>query len=365
MEKKIFIDKNDNVFDYANYQAEVDLAVELAALLKNERNGAQGITQYEEKEINKIFESIKKESHIEFSPEQEEAIKMAFTEPIVIITGGPGTGKTTIVHAILKMYLKLNKDNSTLAEAIALLAPTGRAAKRLKESTNMPASTIHKFLGYQGENYFQYSKTNRTNARLIIVDEASMMDLPLASRLITSMHNSARLIIVGDVDQLPSVGPGQVLKDLIDSKEIKTIRLNKIHRQAADSSIIKLAHNINEGILPENLLDKLSDRNFIATSNEALPSMLTGTVILPNAPVASIVFASAIISRCLFSSCICSLLSLKPIVSADMRPPRMRLSMSRPTLSIELFPVFNFPSKAIFLTFIMAKRVSLLSVYTM
>jgi exodeoxyribonuclease V alpha subunit len=274
LEKKIFIDKNDNVFDYANYQAEVDLAVELAALLKNERNGAQGIPQYEEKEINKIFESIKKESHIEFSPEQEEAIKMAFTEPIVIITGGPGTGKTTIVHAILKMYLKLNKDNSTLAEAIALLAPTGRAAKRLKESTNMPASTIHKFLGYQGENYFQYSKTNRTNARLIIVDEASMMDLPLASRLITSMHNSARLIIVGDVDQLPSVGPGQVLKDLIDSKEIKTIRLNKIHRQAADSSIIKLAHNINEGILPENLLDKLSDRNFIATSNEALPSMI-------------------------------------------------------------------------------------------
>ena len=269
-----FIDKNDNVFDYANYQAEVDLAVELAALLKNERNGAQGIPQYEEKEINKIFESIKKESHIEFSPEQEEAIKMAFTEPIVIITGGPGTGKTTIVHAILKMYLKLNKDNSTLAEAIALLAPTGRAAKRLKESTNMPSSTIHKFLGYQGENYFQYSKTNRTNARLIIVDEASMMDLPLASRLITSMHNSARLIIVGDVDQLPSVGPGQVLKDLIDSKEIKTIRLNKIHRQAADSSIIKLAHNINEGILPENLLDKLSDRNFIATSNEALPSMI-------------------------------------------------------------------------------------------
>ena len=274
LEKKIFIDESDNIFDYANYRAEVDLAVELAALLKNERDGSQGIPQYEEKDINKIFESIKKESHIEFSPEQEEAIKMAFTEPIVIITGGPGTGKTTIVHAILKMYLKLNKDNSTLAEAIALLAPTGRAAKRLKESTNMPASTIHKFLGYQGENYFQYSKTNRTNARLIIVDEASMMDLPLASRLITSMHNAARLIIVGDVDQLPSVGPGQVLKDLIDSKEIKTIRLNKIHRQAADSSIIKLAHNINEGILPENLMEKLSDRNFIATSNEALPSMI-------------------------------------------------------------------------------------------
>ena len=273
-EKRIFIDQNQNIFDYANYLAEVDLAIELSSLLKNERNGEEGIPQYDQAEINKIFEKIKDESYIEFSPEQEEAIKMAFTEPIVIITGGPGTGKTTIVHAILKMYLKLNQDNSTLAEAIALLAPTGRAAKRLKESTNMPASTIHKFLGYQGENYFQYSKTNRTNARLIIVDEASMMDLPLASRLITSMHKSARIIIVGDVDQLPSVGPGQVLKDLIDSKEIKTIRLNKIHRQAADSSIIKLAHNVNEGILPENLLEKLKDRNFIVTSNDALPSMV-------------------------------------------------------------------------------------------
>ena len=261
------------IYDYNNYLAEVDLAKEIASFLKDERS-ASGIKKYEQDEIEKIFTKIKKESHIEFSPEQEEAIKMAFTEPIVIITGGPGTGKTTIVHAILKMYLRLNEDNSTLAEAIALLAPTGRAAKRLKESTNMNASTIHKFLGYQGENYFEYSKTNKTSARLIIVDEASMMDLPLASRLITSMHTDARLIIVGDVDQLPSVGPGQVLKDLIDSKEIKTVRLTKIHRQAEDSSIINLAHNVNEGILPENILDKLSDRNFIATSSEALPSMV-------------------------------------------------------------------------------------------
>lgn len=272
-EKKIYIDEANNIYDYSNYLAEVDLAKEIASFLKDERS-AEGIKKYDLEDIEKIFTKIKKESHIEFSVEQEEAIRMAFTEPIVIITGGPGTGKTTIVHAILKMYLRLNEDNSTLAESVALLAPTGRAAKRLKESTNMPASTIHKFLGYQGENYYEYSKTNKTSSRLIIVDEASMMDLPLASRLVTSMHNDARLIIVGDVDQLPSVGPGQVLKDLIDSKEIKTIRLTKIHRQAEDSSIIKLAHNVNEGILPENILDKLSDRNFIVTSSDALPSMV-------------------------------------------------------------------------------------------
>ncbi len=272
-EKKIYIDEANNIYDYNNYLAEIDLAKEIASFLKDERS-AEGIKKYNIEEIEKILTKIKKESHIEFSIEQEEAIRMAFTEPIVIITGGPGTGKTTIVHAILKMYLRLNEDNSTLAESVALLAPTGRAAKRLKESTNMPASTIHKFLGYQGENYYEYSKTNKTSSRLIIVDEASMMDLPLASRLITSMHSDARLIIVGDVDQLPSVGPGQVLKDLIDSKEIKTIRLTKIHRQAEDSSIIKLAHNVNEGILPENILDKLSDRNFIVTSSDALPSMV-------------------------------------------------------------------------------------------
>ena len=173
------------------------------------------------------------------------------------------------------MYFKLNKDNTSLAEYIALLAPTGKAAKRLKESCNMPTSTIHKFLGYQGSNIFTYSKYNKTDAKLIIVDEASMMDLPLASRLLTSMQDDARIIIVGDVDQLPSVGPGQVLKDLIDSKEIKTIRLTKIHRQAEDSNIIKLAHNINEGILPETLLEKLPDRVFISTDNEYIASMLT------------------------------------------------------------------------------------------
>lgn len=273
-EKRIFINDQNDIFDYKNYLAEVDLANEISLFLKDERNGNDGITKYNQELIEKAFKEVKTTSHIEFSKEQVEAIKNAFTCPIVIITGGPGTGKTTIVHAIIKMYLKLNQDNQVLSEAIALLAPTGRAAKRLKESTNMPSSTIHKFLGYQGENYFTYNKYNKTSARLIIVDEASMMDLPLASRLITSMHPAARLIIVGDVDQLPSVGPGQVLKDLIDSKMIKTIRLTKIHRQASDSSIIKLAHSINEGILPTDLLEKLSDRNFISTDNAHLAQLV-------------------------------------------------------------------------------------------
>ena len=273
IDKKIYIDENKNIYDYKMFIQELELAFTLSKMLKGTKEVKP--LEYSEQDINKYYLKIKNTSHIEYSSEQSLAILSAFTEPIVIITGGPGTGKTTIVKAILEMYLKLNKDNTNLADYIALLAPTGKAAKRLKESCNMPTMTIHKFLGYMGSNIFTHSKYNKTDAKLIIVDEASMMDLPLASRLITSMQDDARLIIVGDVDQLPSVGPGQVLKDLIDSKEIKTIRLTKIHRQAEDSNIIKLAHNINEGHLPETLLEKLPDRVFISTDNDHIASLLT------------------------------------------------------------------------------------------
>lgn len=271
-EKKIYLDQNKNIYDYKLFIQELELANELAKKIKKMNH--PNPVDYDQQSINKYFAQIKKHSNIEFSKEQEIAILSAFTDPIVIITGGPGTGKTTIVKAIIELYSKLNKDNTILLDYVALLAPTGKAAKRLKEACNFQAMTIHKFLGYMGGNLFTHSKFNKTDAKLIIVDESSMMDLPLASRLVTSMQEDARLIIVGDVDQLPSVGPGQVLKDLIDSKEIKTIRLNKIHRQADDSSIIKLAHNINEGILPETIVEKLNDRVFISTDNDHLSKII-------------------------------------------------------------------------------------------
>lgn len=259
------------IFDLVLYEQECQLAERVTTLVKN--TGSL-IKAYEQDKIDKAFKKVLDTSNFEYSEKQKEAISAAFTEPIVIITGGPGTGKTTIVHAIIKMYLELNGGNQHLIEEIALLAPTGRAAKRLSESTSINAMTIHRFLGYQGNNVYEYGEDNLTNARLIIVDEASMMDVPLAYRLFTSMSPNARIILVGDVDQLPSVGPGQVLADLINTDKVKVIRLDKIHRQAENSNIIKMAHAINEGRLPKDTLEKLPDRTFIRAPKEHLKAMI-------------------------------------------------------------------------------------------
>lgn len=261
--KKVIFETIDNlIFDYVLYEKEK----KLASLITNKLTKQK--LSYNQKNIEQAFNSTEKAINIELSELQKTAVKAAFTEPLVIITGGPGTGKTTIVKAILNMYVALHKNNDSVLEGVALLAPTGKASKRLKELTNFNAQTIHKYLGYQGEDYFEHSEDNPTDSKLIIIDEASMMDLPLAYQLFSSISKDAQVIIVGDVDQLPSVGPGQILKDLIDTKEIRTIRLNKIHRQAQDSKIIQLAHSVNEGLIPENFTNKYYDRIFIPSDSD-------------------------------------------------------------------------------------------------
>jgi exodeoxyribonuclease V alpha subunit len=165
-----------------------------------------------------------------------------------------------------------------ISEKIALLAPTGRAAKRLNEVCRFPAQTIHRFLGYEGQGIFKFGPEAKTDAKIVIVDEFSMVDLNLAARLFSSLEDDVKVILVGDVDQLPSVEPGEVLADLITSREIKTIRLDQIHRQSADSSIISLAHSVNLGFVEESIIQKQADRSFIRLEDQQIIPGILKTV---------------------------------------------------------------------------------------
>lgn len=261
---KIYIDNENNIYDIHIYNSENMLASYIGNLLMNEFDYGYKINR-----IPNAIDRLKEELKIDYSEKQKDAIKAALRENLVIITGGPGTGKTTIIKGIIEGYVYLF-GKELVREEIALLAPTGRASKRLNEVTHHPAQTIHKFLGYEGHGKFRHGVDNKVNARLVIIDEVSMVDVLLAAKLFSSLNDGTKVVLVGDVDQLPSVGPGEVLANLIDSKEITVIRLDKIHRQASDSSIISFAHSINNGYLPENILEKQKDRNFVRVNDNDL-----------------------------------------------------------------------------------------------
>lgn len=271
-ENRVFIDNDNDVYEYSLYQAENNICKALHNLLDY-----RGDDVFDEEKIINRLELIQKNSNIEYNPKQYEAIKKSMIEPVLIITGGPGTGKSTIVKAIINLYAELYGTDLAFEE-IKLLAPTGRAAKRLTEVTNHPAMTIHKFLGYEGHGVFQYGYGVSIPCKMVIVDEFSMVDASLCARLLSALEDNTRLVIVGDSDQLPSVGPGNVLNDLIKSKEITTVYLSKIHRQTENSSIIDLAFSVNEGEAPTNLMEKQSDRNFIKVSDNKISDVIIATI---------------------------------------------------------------------------------------
>ncbi|HTP66490.1 MAG TPA: ATP-dependent RecD-like DNA helicase [Geobacteraceae bacterium] len=201
---------------------------------------------------------VEKKTGLTLSESQREAVKLALSSKMVVITGGPGVGKTTLVNSIL---LTIRAKHMT----VTLCAPTGRAAKRLTESTGIEAKTIHRLLEFDPKSFgFKRGRDNPLETDLVVIDESSMVDIALMNKLLAAIPDKAALMIVGDVDQLPSVGPGAVLADIIDSGSIPTVRLTEIFRQAASSRIIVNAHRINRGEMPlKTEGSELSDFYFI------------------------------------------------------------------------------------------------------
>ncbi len=244
-EKKLIIEQ-EHYFEPSLYRAECKLSEKILKMSKSTSK------LFKEDKIKKCVNEVEELINISYTPLQKEAIVNALSNKLSIITGGPGTGKSTILKGILNSYARLydlSTSDDEMSYKVLLVAPTGRAAKRMTEATQFKASTIHKALGYNYEGGFTYDEHSQLSYSLVIIDEASMLDVLLAQSLFSALPNSCSVILVGDANQLPSVGPGNVLADLMATDIFKTTTLNQIMRQAKDSNIITLSHMIlNEKI---------------------------------------------------------------------------------------------------------------------
>ncbi|GFO67127.1 ATP-dependent RecD-like DNA helicase [Geomonas limicola] len=249
------------------YRAEIGVAAGFARL-------TPGAPPWGEIVAERALPWVEKETGLTLSESQREAVRLALTSKVLVITGGPGVGKTTLVNSILSILAARHL-------RIALCAPTGRAAKRLSESTGIEAKTIHRLLEFDPQRFdFKRGRELQLETDLVVLDESSMVDVVLMNKLLPAIPDRAALLLVGDVDQLPSVGPGCVLSDVIASGAIPTVRLTEIFRQAATSKIIVNAHRINSGELPmKDETKELSDFYLIpATGPEDLYAKLMQVV---------------------------------------------------------------------------------------
>jgi exodeoxyribonuclease V alpha subunit len=214
-------------------------------LRRNQLSGRNRMDDFQSVDWAKAFDWLAKQSPVKLTEQQKEAVRMALTCKVSILTGGPGTGKSTITGSIIRLVMARKR-------SVLLAAPTGRAAKRLSEATGLEAKTIHRLLEFKpgGGSGFLRDQKNPLDADLVIIDETSMVDILLMNHLLAAVDQGSHLLLVGDVDQLPSVGPGNVLRDLILSEVIPVTRLEQIFRQAEDSFIIVNAHRINQGEMP-------------------------------------------------------------------------------------------------------------------
>ncbi len=234
---ELLIMDDDLIYLAPMYRAEVGCATHIQRLLSS-------TLPWGEIAVEKALVWAESKTGLILSPSQREAVKTMLRHKVTIITGGPGVGKTTLVNTLLKIL-------QAKEVQVLLCAPTGRAAKRMTETTGIEAKTVHRLLEFDPSAFqFKRDQENPLDTDLLVIDEASMMDISLMNQLLRAVPNDAALLIVGDVDQLPSVGPGAVLADLIESGALATVRLTEIFRQAQSSRIIVNAHRINQGELP-------------------------------------------------------------------------------------------------------------------
>lgn len=260
------INEDEKFYIPSLYFAEKGIVTNVKRLLQQ----TEAVMAFPESEFLLALGRLEERLSVQYAPSQKEAIRQALSSPLFILTGGPGTGKTTVIKGIVEIFADLHgfsldpkdytKDDPF---PILLAAPTGRAAKRMSEATGLPAVTIHRLLGWNGAEGFTHDEDEPISGKLLIVDEMSMVDTWLANQLFKSIPDGMQVILVGDEDQLPSVGPGQVLKDLLQAGVIPTIRLTEVYRQAEGSSIIELAHQMKNGVIPSDLTTPKADRSFI------------------------------------------------------------------------------------------------------
>ena len=241
-----------NVYRSKTAYAESNLAELLSRQLRSARSHSYG-------DLDAALDAEELRMKVKFAPEQREAVKMALTQGVSVITGGPGTGKSMILRAILDIYRRQNP-----GKEICLCAPTGRAARRMEQATGLAASTVHKALGLLAGEDGDYGEPQALDADIILVDEVSMMDIYLAGRLLEAVKSRAQVVLIGDSDQLPSVGPGAVLSEMIASERIPVVRLDKVFRQNDGSRIAVNAKLIRHGNLS---LEYGNDFRFVDSAN--------------------------------------------------------------------------------------------------
>jgi exodeoxyribonuclease V alpha subunit len=299
------------VFLAGLYRAEQAIAERLRTL-------AQGAPPWPAIDAEKAIPWVEGRTGLALAPSQRDAVRLALASKVLVITGGPGVGKTTLVNSVLQVLRAKGVE-------VALCAPTGRAAKRLSDSTKLEARTIHRLLETDPKTGgFKRDETNPLACELLVVDETSMVDVPLMRALLKALPDEAALLLVGDVDQLPSVGPGQVLADIIGSGAVPVVRLTEVFRQAAQSQVIVNAHRINRGQMPELRAGEGSDFFFVdaADPEEGVRKLLA-------------VVGSRIPAR----------FRLDPVRDVQVLCPMNRGGLGARSLNIELQKVLNPPGE--------------------